>query len=108
MSGAAGTESFSTGRVTVIAVAPPRAFAAPATAAIVASANPKRRRTRVMRRSRRSVHRHGTADADAHETGDAGLLHRHAIDRIGRLGRGARVVCDDDELRAGLELVEHA
>src|SRR5271170_1023328 len=48
------------------------------------------------------------AQPHADERRDAGLLHCHAVDRIGGLGRGAGVVRDHDELRLHLELDQHA
>src|SRR3954471_19111668 len=60
-----------------------------------------------MRRRNRLVHR-SPAHADADERGDAGLLHRNSIHRVSRLGGGAWVVGDHDELGLVLEAIQHA
>src|SRR5439155_12032385 len=44
----------------------------------------------------------------ADQRGDARLLHGDAVHRVRGFGRRSRVVRDDDELRARLELCEHA
>src|SRR3982751_1835310 len=48
------------------------------------------------------------AHANAYQRRHAGLLHRHAVDRVGSFRSRARIVRDDDELRVVLESVEHA
>src|SRR5688572_26487847 len=60
-----------------------------------------------MRGSDRLIHCLAT-HADAHQRRDTRLLHRDSINGIGRLRRRTRVVRDHDELRVGLETIEHA
>ncbi len=59
-------------------------------------------------RSRDCVVNRIAAHVNANERRDAGLLHRHAVDGIRRLGCRSRIVRDDDELRVGFELIQHS